>query len=92
MKITHNVALNFHPIFIPLNQLFGAILDFGFWPPARRGHKGLRPGGITDLLYRVTLSFFIKSIRLQLAIWRYRRRTLNQNSKFIMVLTPFINP
>jgi hypothetical protein len=28
MKITHNVALNFHPIIIPLNQLFGAILDF----------------------------------------------------------------
>jgi hypothetical protein len=28
MRITHNVALNFHPIFIPLNQLFGAILDF----------------------------------------------------------------
>ena len=25
MKITHNVALNFHPILIPLNQLFGAI-------------------------------------------------------------------
>jgi hypothetical protein len=25
MKITHNVALNFHLIFIPLNQLFGAI-------------------------------------------------------------------
>ncbi len=36
MKITHNVTLNFHPIFIPLNQLFEAILDFEFWPPARR--------------------------------------------------------
>ncbi len=34
MKITHNVAVNFHPILIPLNQLFGAILDFEFWPPA----------------------------------------------------------
>jgi len=31
MKITHNVALNFHPIFIALNQLFEAILDFGLW-------------------------------------------------------------
>jgi hypothetical protein len=46
MRITHNVALNFHPIFIPLNQLFGAILDFEFW--------------IVDLLYRFALSFFIK--------------------------------
>jgi hypothetical protein len=27
MKITHNVAFNFHPIFIPFDQLFGAILD-----------------------------------------------------------------
>jgi hypothetical protein len=52
MKITHNVAFNFHPIFIPLNQLFGGILDFGFW--------------IADLLYRFALSFFIKSIRLKL--------------------------
>jgi len=46
MKITYNPALNLHPIFIPLNQLFGAILDFGFW--------------IADLLYRFALSFFIK--------------------------------
>ena len=73
MKIKHYVALSFHPIFIPLNQLFGAILDFGFWPPARRGHRGLRPGGIADLLYRFALSFFIKLIR--------QRRTLNPNSK-----------
>jgi len=29
MKITHNLTfVNFHPIFIPLHQLFGAILDF----------------------------------------------------------------
>jgi hypothetical protein len=28
------MAFNFHPIFIPLNQLFEAILDLGFWPPA----------------------------------------------------------
>ena len=46
MKITHNVTLSFHPIFILLNQLFGAILDFGFW--------------IADLLYRFALSFFFK--------------------------------
>jgi hypothetical protein len=31
MKTTHNVAINFHPIFIPLNQAFGEILNFGFW-------------------------------------------------------------
>ena len=49
MKGTNNVALSFHPIFIPLNQLFGEILDFGFW--------------IADLLYRFALSFFIKLIR-----------------------------
>jgi hypothetical protein len=30
MKITHNVALKFHPIFILLNQRVGEILDFGF--------------------------------------------------------------
>jgi hypothetical protein len=35
---------NFDPVFIPLNQLLGAILDFGFW--------------IADLLYRFALSFF----------------------------------
>ena len=29
MKITHDAALNFYPIFIPLNQLVGTILDFG---------------------------------------------------------------
>ena len=27
----HNVALNFHPVFIPFNQLLGAIWDCGFW-------------------------------------------------------------
>ena len=49
MKITDNAVLNFYPIFIPLNQLSEAILDFGFW--------------IADLLYRFALSFFIKLIR-----------------------------
>jgi hypothetical protein len=46
MKITDNATLNFHPIFIPLDQLSWAILDLGFW--------------IADLLYRFALSFFIK--------------------------------
>jgi hypothetical protein len=41
-----NVALNFHPVFIPLNQHSWAIFDFKF--------------GIADLLYRFALSFFIK--------------------------------
>jgi hypothetical protein len=49
IEITHNVTLSLHPIFIPLNQLFGEILDIGFW--------------IADLLYRFALSFFIKLIR-----------------------------
>ena len=48
MKITHKVALNFHLIFIPLNQIIEAILDFGF--------------RIAGLLYRPTLSFFINKI------------------------------
>jgi hypothetical protein len=24
-------GFNFHPVFNPLNQLLGAVLDFGFW-------------------------------------------------------------
>jgi len=28
MKITHNVALSFHHIVMPLNQFIGAILDY----------------------------------------------------------------
>jgi hypothetical protein len=46
VKITCKAAVNFHPIFIPLNQPLGTVLDFGFW--------------IADLLYRFALSFFIK--------------------------------
>ena len=34
MKIKHEVILNFHPIFIALDQPFEVILDFGSWPPA----------------------------------------------------------
>jgi len=29
MKITNIRAFSFHPIFMPLNQIFGDILDFG---------------------------------------------------------------
>jgi hypothetical protein len=43
MKIVHNAALNFHPIFIPFNQLFVPILDFGFWHPPYRGYRRLGP-------------------------------------------------
>jgi hypothetical protein len=50
MKITYNVAINFHPIFTSLNQLFGAILDLGFW--------------IADLLYRFALSLVCSNIKL----------------------------
>ncbi len=28
--------------------MIGEAFDFGFWPPAWRGHWGLRPGGISD--------------------------------------------
>jgi hypothetical protein len=68
MKITHNMALNFHPIFIQLDQLFGVILDFGF--------------GIADLLYRFTLSFFIKLIRRLLARGATGRREADLKSEF----------
>jgi len=49
MKITNNVALDFLPIFISLNQLFETILDFGLW--------------IADLLYRLALSLYNNLIR-----------------------------
>jgi hypothetical protein len=32
------------------------ILDFGLRPPARRGHRGLRPGGILDWGFFVSLA------------------------------------
>jgi len=31
MKITHKVAFNFHPIFIPLNQIVGGIYEECNW-------------------------------------------------------------
>ena len=49
MRITHNVALNFHPNFNSDKSARGVILDFGF--------------GIADLLNRLALSFLIKLIR-----------------------------
>jgi len=49
MNITHYVALDLHPIFIPLHHFFGVISDFGIW--------------IADLLYRFALSFSINLIR-----------------------------
>jgi hypothetical protein len=57
MKITHNVALNFHPIFIPLNHIFEAILDLGFW--------------IADLLYRFALSIIEIKLTEQSDIHKY---------------------
>ncbi len=46
MKITHNMALNFHLIFDPLNHLIEKILVFGLQ--------------ISDLLYRSAVSLIIK--------------------------------
>ena len=46
MKITPNVTLCIHPILIPLNELLGTILEFGFW--------------MADLLYRFAISFYTK--------------------------------
>jgi hypothetical protein len=42
MRFTHNVVLNFHPIFIALDQPFEVISDFGF--------------RISDVWYRFALS------------------------------------
>jgi len=60
---THSAAL----IFIPFNQILGAILDCGF--------------RIADLWYRFALSFFIKLIRQPATSSVESRRTLNPNSK-----------
>ena len=68
MKITHDMALNLNPLFLPLNQLLREILDFEFW--------------IANLLYRFALSFFIKLIRrLPARLQLGERRTLNPKSK-----------
>ena len=39
MKIMHNVALSFHPIFIPLNQLFGIIYEKQNWDHLIKSNK-----------------------------------------------------
>jgi hypothetical protein len=49
VKTAQGMALNFYPIFIPLNHLKKRNLDFGLQ--------------ISDLLYRYALSLFIKLIR-----------------------------
>jgi hypothetical protein len=67
IKITHIRTLDFHPIFIPLNQPLAAILDFEFW--------------IADLWYRFALSFFIKLIR-KADLNYFRRRRINQTHSF----------
>jgi len=59
MKITHDMTLNLHPIFFPLDQLLGAILDFGFL--------------IADLLYRFALSFFTKLICRRINLKNHQR-------------------
>ncbi len=46
VKTAHSMALNFYPIFIPLNRLIERILDFGLQ--------------ISDLLNRSALSLYIK--------------------------------
>ena len=38
-------GFNFNPIFIPLNQLLVAILDFGLRPPARGATRAYAPEG-----------------------------------------------
>jgi hypothetical protein len=47
------------------------ILDFRLRAPARRGHRGLRPGGILDLWNRYTLSIFTHHAS---GVWVQRRR------------------
>ena len=61
MKITHNVALSFHPIFILLNQIFREILDFGFWN--------------AELLYRFALSLYLK--HLDISHWDLSRISIS---------------
>ena len=52
-----NLLLQSHPVFIPMESL-AKIWDFRLRPPARRGHRGLRPGGILDLWNRYALSIY----------------------------------
>jgi hypothetical protein len=53
-----NLLLQSHPVFIPMTSRV-IIWDFRLRPPARMGHRGLRPGGIADLWNRYALSLSI---------------------------------
>ena len=72
MKITHNVVLNFHPIFIPLNLLFGAILDFGLRPGGAIG--AYAPEGLR--IYRIALlcHFLLKRPAVVVSSDAYNRK------------------
>ena len=63
-----NLLLQSHPFFIPMESLV-ILWDFGLRPPARRDHRGLRPGGILDLWNRYALSI------------KNRQNSLNLKSK-----------
>jgi hypothetical protein len=54
-----NLHLQIHLVFIPMTSRV-RIWDFRLRPPAHRGYRGLRPGGISDLWNRFAQSFFIK--------------------------------
>ena len=54
-----NLHLQIHPVFIPMTSRV-IIWDFRLRPPARMGHRGLRPGGISDLWNRYTLSINVE--------------------------------
>ena len=57
-----NPHLQIHSVFIPMTSRV-IIWDFRLRPPARKGHRGLRPGGIADLWNRYALSIFKKTER-----------------------------
>ena len=65
MKLGQNGIVSF-PIRLAVFQASGAArmklhltnAEVGMWPPARRGHRGLRPGGNAAGWRRCALSFF----------------------------------
>ena len=72
-----NLHLQINPVFIPIASRV-IIWDFRLRPPARRGHRGLRPGGISDLWYRFALSFLLKSIELlKYSTWLWHKSCTN---------------
>ena len=48
--------------------------DFRLRPPARRGHRGLRPGGISDWWNRYTLSIIMDRSTRKLTTGRSTKR------------------